>query len=109
MGNVTEVISVAAAAKLAVAETFMNGTFPPDNATAGLPAANQITGTNVASVTVLGGLTQATITIAFNANNAALNGQTVTLTATQGLVRSLGCVPQLSTTPIFRRIAERDL
>ncbi len=91
--SVTEAMSLAAGAKSASAEIFSSeGAFPLDNAGAGLEAATSITGTNVLSVTVArqGDGTVATpgadsnlgtITIAFNANNAALSGNTVTLTA----------------------------
>lgn len=91
--SVTEAMSLAAGAKSASAEIFSSeGAFPLDNAGAGIEAATSITGTNVLSVTVAragdGTVTTpgtdsdlGTITIAFNANNAALSGQTVTLTA----------------------------
>ncbi len=63
--KVSEGISLASAAKLAVAETFdATGTIPASNLAAGLPAALSIVGTNVASVGVSGaGL----ITITYNA------------------------------------------
>ena len=91
--SVTEAMSLAAGAKSASAEIFSSeGAFPLDNAGAGIEAATSITGTNVLSVTVArqGDGTVATpgadsnlgtITIAFNANNATLSGETVTLTA----------------------------
>ena len=91
--SVTEAMSLAAGAKSASAEIFSSeGAFPADNAGAGIEAAGNITGTNVQSVTVLrtgGGVVAApgtdselgTITIAFNANNATLSGESVILTA----------------------------
>ena len=91
--SVTEAMSLAAGAKSASAEIFSSeGAFPADNAGAGIEAAGNITGTNVQSVTVQrtgGGVVAApgtdselgTITIAFNANNATLSGESVILTA----------------------------
>jgi len=53
--KVSEGISLASAAKLAVAETNdATGTMPGDNTAAGLPAAASIVGNNVVSVTVGG-------------------------------------------------------
>ena len=86
-------MSLAAGAKSSSAEIFSSeGAFPLDNAGAGLETNTAITGTNVASVTVArtgaGTVTTpgtsnelGTIVIAFNANNATLNGNSVTLTA----------------------------
>ena len=79
--KVTEALSVAAAAKLAVAETFTStGALPTTNTEAGLPAANTITGTDVASVAV-GAAGVITVTMAVS-TNAVLSGNTVTLTPT---------------------------
>ena len=51
--KVTEGLSLAGAAKLAVAETLAStGSLPPDNATAGLPVNTTIKGKYVTSVTV---------------------------------------------------------
>ena len=51
--RVSEGLNVAAAAKLAVSETFSStNTVPTTNALAGLPAATSITGNNVLSVAV---------------------------------------------------------
>src|SRR5258706_2522743 len=51
--KVTEGLSLAGAAKLAVADSYSaTGTLPPDNATAGLPAATAIASKYVKSVTV---------------------------------------------------------
>ena len=51
--KVSEGMSVASAAKLAVAETLdSTGSFPTSNSAAGLPTAASITGNNVSSVTV---------------------------------------------------------
>lgn len=53
--KVSEGISLASAAKLAVAETYdATGTIPANNSDAGLPAAVSIAGNNVTSVTVGG-------------------------------------------------------
>lgn len=91
--SVTEAMSLAAGAKSSSAEIFSSeGAFPLDNTGAGLETNTAITGTNVASVTVTrtgaGTVTTpgtsnelGTIVIAFNANNATLNGNSVTLTA----------------------------
>ena len=79
--KVTEALSVAAAAKLAVAETFTStGALPTTNTEAGLPAANTITGTDVASVAV-GAAGVITVTMAVS-TNAVLSGNSVTLTPT---------------------------
>lgn len=52
--KVTEGLSLASAAKLAVTESFTsNGTWPADNATAGLAAETDITGKYVSQVLVL--------------------------------------------------------
>ena len=51
--QVSEAFSLASGAKTAVTEYFMlNGTFPDNNATAGLPAATDISGKYVESVVV---------------------------------------------------------
>ena len=51
--QVSEAFSLASGAKTAVTEYFMlNGTFPDNNATAGLPAATDISGKYVQQVTV---------------------------------------------------------
>jgi type IV pilus assembly protein PilA len=51
--KVAEGISLAGAAKTAVAETYMStNAFPDTNTAAGLPASNTITGNNVSSVAV---------------------------------------------------------
>ena len=79
--KVTEALSVAAAAKLAVAETFTStGALPTTNTEAGLPAANTITGTDVSQVAV-GGAGVITVTMA-TSTNTVLSGNTVTLTPT---------------------------
>jgi type IV pilus assembly protein PilA len=79
--KVTEALSVAAAAKLAVAETFTStGALPTTNAEAGLPAANTITGTDVSQVAV-GAAGVITVTLA-NSTNTVLSGKVVTLTPT---------------------------
>ncbi len=71
-----EGVALAAGAKLAVSEYFINeGVFPADNATAGLAAPALITGANVASITNAGGV----LTIAFSADDATLSGNAITL------------------------------
>ena len=75
--KVSEGLNVAGAAKLAVAETYSsNGSWPANNAGAGLPAAGSITGNNVASVTVAG----STITIDYS-NDANITGDDLVLKA----------------------------
>jgi len=73
-----EGMAIAAAAKQAVSETYISeGTMPTSNAEAGIGAAADINGENVASVTVgANGL----ITVLFNGNDATLNGNNVFLT-----------------------------
>ncbi|MBF0096664.1 MAG: pilin [Magnetococcales bacterium] len=78
--KVGEALSLSSGAKQAVAEYRMStSNWPADNTTAGLAAANAITGNFVASVTA----TNNTIVIAFNAADSNLNGKTVTLTGTE--------------------------
>lgn len=79
--KVGEGLQLASAAKQAVSETFMDrGTFPGNNNDAGLAAAGDISGTNVASVTVG---TSGVITIAYS-GAPPLQGASATLTpATQ--------------------------
>lgn len=82
--KVSEGLSLAAASKLAVTETFTSsGTLPADNQGAGLPAAAQITSKYVTTVTVTNGV----IAILFSNNlggNPTMNGQQVTLTPNTG-------------------------
>jgi type IV pilus assembly protein PilA len=74
-----EGVALAAGAKLAVSEYFINeGVFPADNAVAGLAAPAQITGENVASITNAGGV----LTVAFNGNDATLAGASIVLSPT---------------------------
>ena len=78
--QVSEAFSLASGAKTAVAEYFMlNGTFPADNAEAGLSDAADISGNYVESVTVAGG----TITALFSDTEAhsKLQGKSMVLTA----------------------------
>jgi type IV pilus assembly protein PilA len=78
--KVSEGLSLAAAAKLAVAESYTSaGSLPADNQTAGLPAATAITSKYVPSVTVANGV----ISILFSGalgGTPTMNAQTVTLT-----------------------------
>ena len=77
--QVSEGLSLTGAAKVAVTEFWQDrGTFPADNAAAGLAAANQITGKYVTQVGVAANVI--TVTYGNDANNA-INGATLTLTA----------------------------
>ncbi len=73
-----EGIALAAGAKLAVSEYFINeGAFPTNNAVAGLSVGTDITGANVLSITNVSGL----ITVAFNNNDSDLAGTSLQLSA----------------------------
>jgi type IV pilus assembly protein PilA len=80
--KVTEGLSLAASAKLAVADAFASsGVLPADNATAGLPDATQIASKFVASV----GVKDGKITITYGntgklGGNPSMDGAVVTLT-----------------------------
>jgi len=79
--QVSECTVLASGAKTAVAEVWQNtGNFPTTNATAGLAAAADISGTYVTSVTVGAG-GQVTCTYG-GAANAAISGSTLNLTPT---------------------------
>jgi type IV pilus assembly protein PilA len=79
--KVTEGLNLAAAAKLAVAESFSsNGIMPTNNQNAGLPAAATITSKYVASVTVANGIITILYDPARMGGNPTMNGATVTLT-----------------------------
>ena len=82
--KVSEGMSLAASAKVAVAETnAANGTMPADNAAAGIAAAADIKGNSVTSV----GIAAGTITITYNdtlGGNPTANSQTITLVPTVG-------------------------
>lgn len=68
-----EGVALAAGAKLAVSEYFIDrGVFPGNNTEAGLAAPGAITGTNVGSVTNNAGI----ITVAFNGVDATLTAAT---------------------------------
>lgn len=77
--QVSECPTLAAGAKTAVTEYFQNrGTWPTDNAEAGMAAANTITGNYVTDVTVA----SQDITCTFgNDANTTIAGETLTLTA----------------------------
>lgn len=81
--QIAEGLNVAGGAKTAVTEYYQDrGVFPADNTQAGLEAPANIQGKYVASVSVAG----AAITILYgNQANAKINGQTVTLIATDNL------------------------
>ncbi|MDP2745682.1 pilin [Pseudomonas sp.] len=88
--KVSEGLSLASGAKTAIAETFAStGTMPANNASAGLPAATDITGNAVTSVTVgASGI----VSVLYNSTlggNPTMNAQTLTLTPTtsEGSIR----------------------
>ena len=75
--KVSEGMNLASSSKLAAAETYSStGSFPTTQGSYGLPAANTITGNNVASVATSAGQ----ITITYN-NEAKINNQTLILSA----------------------------
>ncbi len=80
--QITEGLNLAAGAKAAVSEYYMDrGVLPADNATAGLSAANTIAGNYVDQVTVLAGV----ITIRYSNTapqraNSIINGAILTIT-----------------------------
>lgn len=79
--KVSEGISLASAAKAAVAETRQSlGRFATSQASYGLPAAASISGNNVTSVTVTPA--SGVITILYSAADANISGQTVIMTPT---------------------------
>jgi type IV pilus assembly protein PilA len=80
--QVSEGLSLSAAAKAAVAEYFMDqGVYPTDNSTAGLEAAGQINGKYVASVQVgaAGLITVTYSNVAPRSANQNINAATLTL------------------------------
>lgn len=93
--KVSEGMNLAASAKLAVAETYSSkGSFPSDNAAAGLPDPTSIKGNNVASVTNTDGVIEIEYTGDDNIEGATLqlsattNTGSVTWTCTGGDVES---------------------
>jgi type IV pilus assembly protein PilA len=88
--KISEGLNMAGAAKLAVAETFdSSGTMPADNSTAGLPTADNINGTYVASIGVT---TDGVINIHYNSSvggvpTANLSVMTLTPTSTEGSMK----------------------
>jgi type IV pilus assembly protein PilA len=79
--KVTEALSLASAAKIAVAETQQSsGTAPGTNAAAGLAAPAEISGKYVTSITVGAGGAISMLTSANVGGNPTMNGQTITLT-----------------------------
>jgi type IV pilus assembly protein PilA len=79
--KVTEGLSLAGAAKQAVAKTLASsGNFPPDNATAGLPVATAIAGKYVTSVTVGANGVLSILYSSVLGGNPTMNAQTITLT-----------------------------
>ena len=82
--KVSEGISLAGAAKTAVAETYMsNNAYPTDNAAAGLPASDTIKGNNVSSVLVG---TAGAITITYTGLPSGQNTLILTPTMNTGSV-----------------------
>ena len=78
--QVSEGLNLAAGAKAAITEYFQDrGAFPTSNASAGISAANTITGNYASSVTV-GAAGQITVAYAGPRVNATINGATLTLT-----------------------------
>jgi len=79
--KVSEGLSLASAAKLAVAETLdSTGIVPTNNVSAGLPSSASITGNSVSSVAVGAG---GAVTITYNSNlggNPSANGLVMVLT-----------------------------
>ena len=80
--KVAEGLSLAAGAKLAVADTYTSsGTWPTNNSTAGVAAATSIMSKYVTSVTIANGV----LTILYSGNmggNPTMNGMTVVLQPT---------------------------
>ena len=81
--KVSEGLSLASGAKTAISETFAStGSMPASNASAGLPAATDITGNAVTSVTVGA---SGVVSVLYNSTlggNPTMNAQTLTLTPT---------------------------
>ena len=78
--KVSEGLNVAAAAKLAVAETQQTtSAFPTNNTAAGLPAPTNINGNNVLSVTVGA---SGTVLITYNTVDGNISNSTIVLTPT---------------------------
>jgi len=79
--KVTEGLSLAGAAKLAVAETLAStGSYPTTNALAGLPVDTTITGKYVTSVTVGAAGKLTVLYSGVLGGNPTMNAQTITLT-----------------------------
>ena len=102
--QVSEALVLASGAKMAVAEYFnTNGTFPADNAEAGLADATDISGNYVESVTVSVDDGKAFITALFSSTDAHSNlqGGEMTLTAvdTGGSI-GFSCIGTTATTDI---------
>ncbi len=77
--KVTEGINLVASAKLAASESFQDdGSWPDDNAAAGLAAT--ITSDYVASVALVSNV----ITVTYQGTNSAADGETITFTGTGG-------------------------
>lgn len=75
--KVSEGLQLATAAKLAVAETWQSDrTLPNSNTAAGLPAADQIRGSYVRSISVAG---SGTITVTYTATDPVIHLKTLSL------------------------------
>jgi type IV pilus assembly protein PilA len=81
--KVSEGLSLAASAKIAVAEYFTSeNVWPTTNASAGLPDSGDIKGSHVKSIGVAAAGSTAAITVTYNAN--VDDDKTLTLTASTG-------------------------
>jgi len=79
--KVAEGLSLAAGAKLGVADAFTsNGSLPADNAAAGIAAPTEIVGKYVQSITVANGVISIKTDGANLGGNPTMNAQTLTLT-----------------------------
>ena len=89
--KVAEGLSLAAGAKLGVADAFTsNGALPADNAASGIAAATEITSKYVESITVVNGVINIKTAAGTLGGNPTMNGQTFTLTpntAKQGSIQ----------------------
>jgi type IV pilus assembly protein PilA len=100
--KVSEGINLAGSAKLAVSETYQSdGTWPANNAGAGLAPAGSIQGNDVGSVEVTSGV----ITITYVSSEAKINGSFLILspTTTEGAVQwRCGVNPATTVEPRYR-------
>ncbi len=81
--KVSEGLTLASAAKAAVTETnAATGAFPATNGAAGLPAATDISGDSITSITVGAGGVISILTAGTLGGDPSMNAQTITLTPT---------------------------